>query len=95
MNQEIYGTPTPINFFENYDQIDIPIHFVAGMKDNFIKPESVITHYSVLQKFHPNLSFIKLLNIGHIDFTIGNKELLSSYLFRTLETIYFSFDKNL
>jgi len=86
-NQEIYGSSTPINFFENYDKVDIPLYFVGGMRDPLIKPESITAHYNTLQKFHPELSFIKLFPMGHIDFTVGNKEALSSYIFKTLESI--------
>ncbi|EGG13630.1 AB-hydrolase associated lipase region containing protein [Cavenderia fasciculata] len=85
-NINVYGTPDPLNFLDHYDVINIPIHFVMGLKDNLIEPENIIKHYETLKKYHPELSFLKASKSGHIEFTLGLDDQILSYILRVLSS---------
>jgi len=81
-NLQEYGTPQPIDFFKNFDKIDVPIYFVMGLCDTLIPPASVMTHYATLNELNPKLAHLKAFpKMGHIDFTVGAKQSLSNYIF--------------
>jgi hypothetical protein len=85
-NLKEYGQEQPIDFFDNYDKIDIPIYFVMGLSDTLIQPVSVIAHYFALEQHHPELAHLKAIpKIGHIDFTVGMNEILSRYILEVLQ----------
>lgn len=92
INNEQYGQPDPIDFFENYDKIDIPIWFAMGLLDTLITPKCVITHYATLLKKHrdkPELANLKAFpGIGHVDFTVGEKSAVTNFILKTLRQHY-------
>lgn len=84
-NRQVYGQPKPIDFLENYDVIDIPIHYCIGLSDNLITPSNVIHQYNVLRELHPELAFLKASKNGHLEFTLGLDEPLLEYIMEALE----------
>jgi len=87
-NEEIYGSSEPINFFENYDKIDIPVYFVMGLRDTLIEPVSVLAHYASLHEQHPNLAYLKAFpKMGHIDFTVGENSKVTNFIFHTISEL--------
>ncbi|KAM9986075.1 hypothetical protein ACTFIZ_004332 [Dictyostelium cf. discoideum] len=84
-NLEFYGTNEPLNFLDHYNLIDIPIHFVMGLKDNLIDPVNIIKHYVTLKRYHPELAFLKASKNGHIEFTLGLDDQIRSYCLNVLE----------
>jgi pimeloyl-ACP methyl ester carboxylesterase len=76
-----YKQPTPIDMFDNYDKIDIPIYFMMGLLDNLIEPVNIIKHFTTLARVHPTLASIKAFpDLGHLDFTLGVNEQLMTYI---------------
>lgn len=86
-NREVYGSPFPTDFLENYDLIDIPIHFCIGLRDNLICPSNVKHQYDVLHKFNPELAFLKASQNGHLEFTLGLDEPLVQYIMEALNSL--------
>ncbi|KAN0027317.1 hypothetical protein ACTFIU_010007 [Dictyostelium citrinum] len=84
-NLELYGSNEPLNFLNHYNLIDIPIHFVMGLKDNLIDPVNIIKHYVTLKRYHPELAFLKASKNGHIEFTLGLDDQIRSYCLNVLE----------
>ncbi|KAF2073330.1 hypothetical protein CYY_005348 [Polysphondylium violaceum] len=86
-NMEMYGSKEPIDFLDHYDLIDIPIHFIMGLKDNLIDPANIIKHYSTLKKYHPKYAFLKASKNGHIEFTLGLDDQIRSYILNVLDPV--------
>jgi len=87
-NEEIYGSPEPIKFFEHYDKINIPVYCVMGLCDTLIEPVSILAHYASLDEQRPNLAFLKVFTkMGHIDFTVGENSKVTNYIFQTLSAL--------
>jgi len=84
-NRQVYGSTIPINFLENFDKIDIPIHFCFGLHDNLIHPENVIHQFATLRSFHPDLAFLKATRHGHLEFTLGLDESVLGYILDALK----------
>ncbi|KAK5575150.1 hypothetical protein RB653_010406 [Dictyostelium firmibasis] len=84
-NLELYGTSEPLNILNHYNLIDIPIHFIMGLKDNLIDPVNIIRHYVTLKRYHPELAFLKASKNGHIEFTLGLDDQIRSYCLNVLE----------
>ncbi|KYQ92457.1 AB-hydrolase associated lipase region containing protein [Tieghemostelium lacteum] len=85
-NMDAYGTKDPIDILDNYQVIDIPIHFIMGLKDNLIHPSNILKHYNTLKKHHPNLAFLKASKNGHIEFTLGLDDQIRSYVLNILNS---------
>ncbi|EGC28620.1 hypothetical protein DICPUDRAFT_100086 [Dictyostelium purpureum] len=83
-NLELYGTVEPLNILSHYNLIDIPIHFVMGLKDNLIDPVNIIKHYTTLKRYNPQLAFLKASKNGHIEFTLGLDDQIRSYILNVL-----------
>lgn len=86
-NLEMYGSKEPIDFLDHYDLIDIPIHFIMGLKDNLIDPANILKHYSTLKKYHPKYAFLKASKNGHIEFTLGLDDQIRSYILNVLDPV--------
>jgi len=48
-NKKAYGQDKPINYLENYDLIDIDIHYFISMNDYLIRADDIIEHYNTLK----------------------------------------------
>eukprot|EP00164_Ancoracysta_twista_P002013 GFYU01002653.1.p1 GENE.GFYU01002653.1~~GFYU01002653.1.p1 ORF type:complete len:731 (+),score=174.53 GFYU01002653.1:123-2315(+) len=84
-NMVEYGQPTTIKILDEYNLIDVPIHFVFGEKDTIIHPRDALAHYNALAKHHPNLARAKRYpSLGHVDFTIGVNADVIDYVLKTI-----------
>lgn len=71
-NLRAYGTALAPRMLENYNLIDVPVHFVMGSKDNLIPCSNIMRHYNALHDVHPELAFLdEFSHTGHLEFTVG------------------------
>lgn len=80
-NLEIYGQKTPINFLDNYDKIDIPIHIIYSKKDNIIPEECCLAHYYAMMNKCPDLARVTRFDeLGHIELTMNTNTTLIDHV---------------
>ncbi|KAL6069363.1 AB-hydrolase associated lipase region containing protein [Balamuthia mandrillaris] len=84
-NFQVYGTPSPPNFMDNYDKVNIPIHFLMGLDDTLIDPVNILKHYTTYATHKPHLAFLKAFpKTGHLDFTLGLTDAIVAYILKAL-----------
>lgn len=80
-NQKRYGQDKPICYTDYYDQMDVPIHFVAGKYDSIVPSTQVFRHYEkLLPVLGERTSYVEFQNAGHLQFTIGLDHDVISYV---------------
>jgi pimeloyl-ACP methyl ester carboxylesterase len=81
-----YGSEEPINFLENYDKIDIPIHIIYSTNDNIIPEECILKHYEALiKRDNKNLTHLtKVDNIGHNELTLSSNSKIIRHILNVI-----------
>ena len=83
VNLEAYGTPKPLDIGAHYGVIDIPVDFVAGLKDKLIPKSMVRKHYEMLKDAGCEASYDEF-EYAHLDFTFSHREELQAYVMSRL-----------
>eukprot|EP01135_Chromosphaera_perkinsii_P011741 Nk52_evm19s2485 gene=Nk52_evmTU19s2485 len=83
-NVEVYGSVKPSNFLEHFGLIDIPVHFIMGLKDTLIEPQNILKQFHTMAQVKPNLAHLKTFDCGHLDFTYGGRDEVWSYILSVL-----------
>jgi hypothetical protein len=82
---EIYGSAKPLNYLENFNLIDIPIHYFISIDDAIISADNIIKQYETLKECHPELAFVKVFKgFSHIDFTYMSHPAMLKEIIKTL-----------
>ena len=85
-NLRVYGREKPLNYKENYNLIDIPVHLFVSLDDRLIRADDSVNHYNELKKLNPRLARLKVFKgFGHCDFNYGRHEALTLELQQTLK----------
>ena len=82
-NLEVYGTHNPLDIGAHYGVIDIPVDFVAGLKDKLIPRSMVRKHYEMLKHAGCKASYNEF-EYAHLDFTFSHREELQAYVMSRL-----------
>ena len=82
-NVEVYGTQNPLDIGAHYGLIDIPVDFVAGLKDKLIPRSMVRKHYELLKHAGCKASYDEF-EYAHLDFTFSHREELQAYVMSRL-----------
>jgi pimeloyl-ACP methyl ester carboxylesterase len=82
-NFEVYGTQKPLDIGAHYGVIDIPVDFVAGLKDKLIPRSMVRKHYEMLKGAGCKASYDEF-EYAHLDFTFSHREELQAYVMSRL-----------
>jgi pimeloyl-ACP methyl ester carboxylesterase len=80
-NLEVYGQKTPLNFVENYDKIDIPVHIMYSKNDKVIPEECCLAHYNAMMNKCPNLARLTAFeDLGHIELTMNQNTIVIEHI---------------
>lgn len=75
----------PLDFGRLYGLLDVPTHFLAGMRDHLIPPSCIQAHFALLSARRPHLAHLRTMpDSGHLDFTLGLTEEILAYVVRAL-----------
>ena len=84
----MYGTEKPFSYGDNFEKIDIPIHYFISMQDQLIRADDVLIHYQRLKKHHPELAKVKVFEgYGHTEFAYVAHPSMGKELAKTLKGI--------